>query len=275
MGGYIERGNFNGHDMRTPWVERSAGYVFRLHTDRLAEFIVVMEDNFNLLSLRQQSDDVTRNHEFGSSSLSDLREQEAWLREELRNEELEASDKLMYERALAEIQSSIRALESQMSTLDDQIAFSTITVYLSEVFIIEFIEEDIIEQTFGERFAQAASRSFDGFIAFCQGLLIVIIRMLPTLVILAIIGTALLLIIRKYKKYRKANPKKPRQRPQPHQVTPQVPGSANYSGYQGWNNEANRYNDPNNTSGIPNTGDNTSNAGDPTLNNNEIDNSGR
>jgi len=257
MGGYIERGNFNGRDMRTPWVERSAGYVFRLQTDRLAEFIVVMEDNFNLLSMRQQSDDVTLNHEFGGLTLSDLREQEAWLREELRNEELEASDRLALERTLADVLSSIRGLQSQMSALDDQVIYSTITVHLSEVIIPESIEEEeVVKLTFGERFNHAASRSFNGFVAFCQGLLIVLIRMLPTLIILGLVGIALLLIIRKARKYRKANPKKPRPQPQPQQ---QVPGTVHYPGYQNWNNANQYYNNPNGMTANPNTGDPASN----------------
>ena len=219
MNGYIVSAYVQGHDLRTLEFERNASYTFRLHTDRLAEFIVVMEDSYNLLYLWQASDDVTMRYEHGGLTLDDLREQEAWIIAELDNPDLRASDKRNLERTLADVRSSIRNLETQQATMDDNVLYSTIQVHLYEVIFVDETEED--ELTFGERFGQAASRSWAGFVGFGQGLLIVIIRMLPTLLILGAVAVGVYLIVRICVK--RSNAKRKNQN---------ATGSANYSGYQ-------------------------------------------
>ena len=227
MGGFIVNSQYHGRDIRTPEVERSAIYTLRLPTDRLAEFIVIMEDNNNLYSLWQASDDVTVSHSHGGLTLSDLREQEARLRNALYDLDPEASDsdRLELERALTDVQSDIRSIEAQLSMMEDDVLYSTITVHLFEVIFVE--HEDFVELTFGERFSQQASRSWDGFVAFCQGFLIVLIRILPTLLILGVITAATVLIVRVCLKRSKAKiAQRAATRP------------ANSTGYQNWSNHA-------------------------------------
>ena len=110
-------------------------------------------------------------------------------------------------------------------------------IFVEETEEEEEEEEEPEELTFGERFNQAASGSWGGFVSFSQGLLIVLIWLLPTLVLLGLVAFVIILIIRKYKKWRKDNPKKQKA------TNPQ-----NYSGYQNqtWqNNNDQRYYDPN------------------------------
>jgi len=208
MGGYIVNAVVYGRDMRAPDIERSASYVFRLLTERLAEFIVEMEQNYNLLNLRQSSDDVTVSYESLDAVIYDFREREKRLLEELDDPELEDSIRRELENNLFDIQSAIRNFDIQQSSMDDSILYSTITVHLSEVIFDEEIEEEeIIAPTFGERFGLAASRSWDGFVSLCQGLLIFFIRALPTILILGVVTFTVILIVRKHKKWRVANPR--------------------------------------------------------------------
>jgi len=238
MNGYLISAQVYGRDLRTPEAERYASYVFRLHTDRLAEFIMEMEDNYNLLSLRQLSDDITTEHRTVGTALEDMRGLEAIILKELEDEELDPADRRNLEAELNALRSSIRNLETHQSEMDDSILYSTVTVHLGEVIFVEVIEEEPEEEpTFGERFSLAASRSWDGFIGFCQGLLIIIIRILPTLLILGAIAVVTFLIVRKYRKWRAENPKPPKAQKPPY-----------YAGYQNqsWNNNANQqYSDPN------------------------------
>ena len=231
MNGFIVNAYVQGHDLRTPEFERSASYTFRLHTDRLAEFIVIMEDSYNLLHFWQASDDVTMRHEHGAMTLDDLREQEARIIIELDDPDLRASDKRNLERTLADVRSSIRNFETQQATMDDDVLYSTIQVHLFEVIFVDEIEED--ELTFGERFSQAVSRSWAGFVAFLQGFAIFFIRALPTLVILGAITVVTVLIIRKYRAWRLVNPKKQK----PVKTT-------THPNYQNWSG-TNQYYDPN------------------------------
>jgi len=260
MQGYLISENIQGRDLRAPEYERNASYVLRLHTDRLLEFLIVMEDNFNLVNRRQVADDITASYEYSGLTLSDLREQETRMKAELESDELTASERRNLESSLANVQSSIRSHETQQSVMDDNVLYSTISIHLSEVIFVDEIE--IIELTFGERFFEAVTRSWDGFVAFGQGLLIVIINILPTLIVLAVITVITFLIVLRYKRWRKANPRKQKS------SKPAV-----YPGYPNWNNNTQQYyNDPN-VYGVQNGSENQ-NIQDTGANINEDENSG-
>ena len=245
LGGFIMSEQVNGRDMRNPGYERSASYSFRLFTDNLPEFIVILEDNYNLLGRQLSADEITASYEHTGFTLGDLREQEERIKAALDDEELDDDARVDLEKALMEVQAFIRSLEMQQSTMDDDILYSFINVRLYEVIFIE--EEEIEEEeevvlTFGERFLEEVLRSGNSFIAFLQGLLIVIIRILPTLLVLGVIATITILIIRKYKKWRIANPKKPKP------VKTSV-----YTGYQPLNNDPPYYYEPGGIHSVPNT----------------------
>ena len=202
MEGYVESADVHGRDLHVPPHERDAEYTFRLYTERLADFIEVIEDNYNILSLKQRSENVTGDYEYGDSAIDDFRRQEARLLTALENTRLEAQDRLDLEKQLANVQSSIRYYEREQIGYDDGILYSTIKVQLFEVIfpeVVEEVEEEIVvepEPTFGERFREAASRSWKGFTAFCQGLLIVLIRIAPVVFIILVLAVIGLLVYR-------------------------------------------------------------------------------
>ena len=210
FGGFVESAHVQGRDMRTPDVERVANYVFRIHSDNLARFISVMESNFNLLSMAQWANDVTESHVQGTFAIDDLREREA----EILSEKNEISETLndsevlaqLYEEDIALLQSRLSALESELReirvgirdlerrqiVLDDTINYSTVIVTLVEaVYIIE------TPLGFGERMGDATASGFEDLLRALQGLLIFVVRALPVLIILAIIGVPAFLITRK------------------------------------------------------------------------------
>jgi len=245
LDGFIMSEQVYGRDMRTPEYERSASYSFRLFTDNLPEFIVILEDNYNLLGRQLSANDVTAVYEHQGFTLGDLREQEERIKNALDDDELDDDVINELERALLEVQALIRSLEMQQSTLDDDILYSFINVQLFEVIFIEEVEEEeeeVVVLTFGERFAQEASRSWSGFVAFLQGFSIVLIRILPTLLILGVITAVTILIIRKYKTWRIANPKKPK-----------PAKTSAYTGYQPLNNNLPYYYEPCGSHSAPNT----------------------
>jgi len=246
LNGFIMNEQVYGRDLRTPGYERSASYTFRLFTDNLPEFIVIIEDNYNLLSRQLYAEDVTAVHEYQGYTLGDLREQEERLKKQLDDDDLDADTITDLERALIEVQAFIRSLEMQQSTLDDDILFSFINIQLFEViFVEEEDEEEEVVLTFGERFLQESLKSWDGFVAFLQGFSIVFIRILPTLLILGVITVIIVLIVRKYKAWRLENPKKPK---------PVKPNA--YTGYQNSNNTLPNYYEPGGNYSAPNTSSN-------------------
>ena len=174
---------------------------------------MIVEQNYNLVSLEQKSEDVTAKYNQTNSVLDDLREREARLKKDLENQKLETSDTLNIERELAEVQIAVRNAEKQQSVIDDGVLYSTINVILYEVIfreeIVEEVEEppEIPEPEFGERLGETAAGSINGFIAFCQNFLLVLIRIAPAVLIIAVFAFLALLIYRGVRKYQRKHKK--------------------------------------------------------------------
>ena len=200
MGGYIESANVEGRDLRHPYEERNAYYSFRIPSERLAEFIIVIENNYNLWSLQQETQDTTSRYQRADSDLEDLRAQEQRLLEDLDKTE-DPNEKLALELKLSNVQSSIRELNALQASIDTAVFYSTVNVYLYEVIILEDYEPEP-ELTFGEKFNNAIVKSTNSFVVFCQWVLLAIIAALPVLLILAIIAGIVLIIIRLIKRCR-------------------------------------------------------------------------
>jgi len=250
MGGFVLNSSMQGSDIRSPERERVANYDFRLPTENLPEFLVVVRANFNVINLNQTSEDITVDYERETWEFEDLTELEEVLEGILEDNELNAAERRDIEAYLAGVRADIRTVEQRRSAMDYDILYSFITIRLEEVIPpepeVEEEEEETVETTFGDRFGDAAASSFGAFVGFGQGLLIVIVTILPTLIILGAIAFAIIFSVRKYKKWRVANPKSENRSapPNPH------------ANYQNNNNMHWNYNDPNN----PNNAYNNQNA---------------
>ena len=143
MDGFPMDNHIRGRDMRHPERERSATYILRLPTENLAEFIVTIMENYNILELHLMSDDITLMYERDSWQIDDLDELEQRLTDELDNEDLDGSERLDIEAIIAQIQFDLRDLEQWRSALDYDIFYSTINVRLYEAIMpIEETDED-------------------------------------------------------------------------------------------------------------------------------------
>jgi len=200
MNGFIENSHVQGRDMRFPEIERHASFTFRIHSDRLAEFLMVMEDEFNLVSLNQSGENVTANFEHTEATLDDLREQEARLRDILTDDSLSNTERRNLNRQLEEVQSNIRSRERQRNIFDDNIHYSSVSIWLSEVIFPEDMPEPEPEAPFGARFAEAAGNMANGFVRGIQAIAIGVISILPAIIVLAVIVVVVIIIYRKTKK---------------------------------------------------------------------------
>ena len=203
MNGYVETYSLKGRDLRYPDTERNAKFTLRLDTEYLSEFILMVQENYNVLSIDQKSEDVTAKYEQTDSTLSDLREREIRLLKDLESSTLKASDRLDLEKELANVETAIRNAEKQQAVIDDGIIYSTINVELFEVIFTEVVEVPVIpEPEFSEKLSDTATKSVNGFVAFCQGFLLVLIRIFPALIVIAVFGCIAYLIYRGVRKQR-------------------------------------------------------------------------
>ncbi|MCL2579197.1 MAG: DUF4349 domain-containing protein [Oscillospiraceae bacterium] len=197
MGGYIIRLDVDGHDLRRPNTERSAAFVFRVPSARLAEFIVAMENNYNIWRLHQLAEDVTVRQSRTDSALGNLIEQELRLREALDEAET-LEDMVRLEEMLIDVQHTIDNMLASQAVIDDNVLYSTVNGQLFEAILPE---EELPAPPFAQRLEQTVAGSVATFIAFAQGMLLVVIAALPVFLILAIMAAIVLVVVRLFKKY--------------------------------------------------------------------------
>ena len=142
------------------------------------------------------------------------------------------ADAFKIEDELTDIQIQIATIKTRMNNIENDVAYSYINLTINEV--REYTEKPVVKKTdtFGQRLKNTVSETWDTFLEFLEGLLFVIIKILPYLIlagILAFIISKIVKLISKIaEKYRKAHPKpvRPVMPPQiypPLQAAPQPP----------------------------------------------------
>ena len=131
-GGYIISADVRGYDLSRPLTERNAEFAFRIPTEQLPEFIIFVENNYNIWNLQQRMQDATEQYQRTAWNLDDLREQENLLLDRMETARADELDDLSS--ALSEIRRTIREREAAQATLMDTVIYSTLSIRLFEVF---------------------------------------------------------------------------------------------------------------------------------------------
>ena len=116
---------------------------------------------------------------------------------------------LELEAQITETQEKIAQIKTRMNRIDTDVAYSFINIKIKEV--SKFEEKPAPTDTFGQRIAKAFSESLAVFADFLEGLLILIIHLLPFIVLIAVIVVIVLVIrnaIKKSPGYQKRQQKK-------------------------------------------------------------------
>ena len=207
LDGYSEEVIVHGRPILRPYIKRSASGTFRIPTIHLNEFIIFMEENYNLLFLSQRMVDHTISYEGDQAQLDRLREQEQRL---LANMEDEEEDIDAIREDLDALQDSIRNLEAATASLERNVIYSTVVVILEEEIIPEEEEEieeeeeeEIVPPTFGERFLDTMESSLSGLLVVSQAVFLVIFAILPWILPPTILTLLIILAIRRSHRKRK------------------------------------------------------------------------
>ena len=214
-GGYLENADVRGRDMRENTTERSADFLLQVPSERLTEFIIIIEDNYNILRLQQSMNEHTAEYRQVETSLNHLYELEERLIEDIQDEEITDQQRRALEWELVEVRSWINDFIAQQTEIDHSVMYSRVTVQLREVVIVEEVEEEEEEEveeeeppvSYSERLSERISISVDVFVAFCQGLLLAIVALAPVLLILLFFLSSALIIVRVVKKRKTAKSK--------------------------------------------------------------------
>ena len=199
VGGYIDSSRETGQSIYGSG-SRSAELVLRIPTDALDNFTGDVASLGSILSQYTTTNDVTDSYYDTEARLASLE-----LQRDKYMELLDRADDMVYiielTNALTNVIYQIETLTGTLNKYDSLIAYSTVTVNISEV--IKLTEEQKLDPTFGERLAEGFSDSVEAFVEMCQSLAVGFVSSVPFLVIPAIAAVVVIIVLRSRSKKRR------------------------------------------------------------------------
>lgn len=200
LGGYVENSyvyngsSYYGNDTR------DANLTIRIPADNLDAFLSEVSEASNVISRNDSVTDVTLQYvDLESKKEALLVEQERLL--ELMEEAATIEDIIALESRLSEVRYELESMESRLRTLDNQISYSTVYLYIQEVAKLTPVKE----QTIGEKIVTGFTESLygvgNGLLNFGIGFIIKI----PYIIVWAVVIVVCVLVV---KAIRKANKKR-------------------------------------------------------------------
>ena len=196
LGGYIETSSVNGNSY-SHHSTRYASYVIRIPANKLNEFVEVVSELGNVTQKNESVEDVTLRYIDVESHKKALETEQERLLELLSKAE-NMEEILTIESKLSDIRYEIENYESQLKTMDNQIDYSTVSVYVDEVErVIDTGEKGFFEEI-KERFGNSLYVVARGI----RGLVIGILGSLPILIVCGGVIAVVVIVVRKILKKR-------------------------------------------------------------------------
>ena len=198
-GGYYETSNLsNGGSYR------SASYTVRVPAEKYREFLSQAGELCHMLNLYEYTDDVSEVY-YDTAGRLETQQIKLERLQELLGQAKKMEDIITIENAISETEETIDRLSGQLRHYDALVDYSTVSIYLREVYRLSNVEEPV--QGFGSRIAAAFKSGWSGFVAGMEGLLIALAYGWMWLVLLAVIVTVIVLLARRSAKRRAARPR--------------------------------------------------------------------
>lgn len=204
-GGYIQNSEVSGSAEKG---NRSAYYTLRVPAEHYSEFLNAAAQAANLTRRSESTQDVTADYVDLEARLSSLEQQRQRL-DELAAQAESLEDLLAIKDQRTQVQYQIESYTGQMNVLKDQIAYSTVEIYLDEV-----TELTPQSPSFASRVAAAFRGSWSGFGNAVQSFVIGLIYLLPFLLCVAVVVVVIILVAHRGAKRRP----KPSPKPDDHKI---------------------------------------------------------
>ena len=217
VGGYIESSYANGNAYSSRKTVRSAKLTVRIQAQNLDAFLDGVCTMGNVLYKNVYSNDVTASYVDTEARLAALKTERDTLMSLLERAEKMEDIITIYER-ISDVTYEIESYEARIRTYDDQIAYSSVTVSVSEVERETVVTKETTWQEIERRVKENLQDIGEGF----KDLFVWFVSSLPSLLLLAVIAFMIWLIVRRIvRKSRKKNAAKAAQaRPAPAQKEP-------------------------------------------------------
>jgi hypothetical protein len=193
---YSDGGSYNIYVSKNSARQQSYTAVIRIPSANYEEFTAHMGDIGMVRSKNSNVENVSQEYSDLSTSLEIYQaDYDYYLK--LIADSKDESIMLMYHDKLTDIKKQIEQIKTRMNHIDNDVAYSHVTVTIREVFEYEEDPVNVAEpKTFGQRMSKTLSESLTGFLQFLEDLLVVFIWLAPYLLLLAILIVVIALVIR-------------------------------------------------------------------------------
>lgn len=186
MGGYYDSNRYSTYTVRIP-------------SDRLNDFLLSAGENGKIVNKSESQKNVTLDYVDLESRISAYKTERETLTS-LLEKAASLENVLSIQERLSEVNYEIESYTAQLRVLENRVSYSTVTMHISEV---ERVSDDkpTLWSRIKDRFADNLDDLFDGL----GDMVVDIIGGLPIILPVAVIGIAVILIIKKIIKKRRAN----------------------------------------------------------------------
>lgn len=214
LGGYIEYSDISGRSLnyQGDYYRRSANFVARIPAEKLDRATEALDSLCNVTSRSESVNDITDVYYDVDGRLRTLRIEEERLLALLEKAE-KLEDMLTIESHLSDVRYQIESLTGQLNRYDNQVNYSTVSMYLEEV--VEYTHQKAEPITFGQRIAGAFENSLDFIGDFGEGLVVMLVGVLPFLLVYGGILLVIVLVVLKAVRAIKGKKKAKLQQPTP------------------------------------------------------------
>ncbi len=173
---------------------RSANLTLRIPAEKLESFLQEAEDVGNITAYTNQVEDVSDSY-YDIQTRLDTQLMKMERLQALLAEATEVSDLIEIESSIADTQYMIDSYQGRLKGMDDDVDFSTVTVYVQETRVVE-----TKEATFFERVAAGIADSVENGLIFLEDACVFLLSALPWIAAVAVIVIIVRLIVKKRKK---------------------------------------------------------------------------
>jgi hypothetical protein len=206
LGGYVESSQIGGKSYYNNYDYRSGQIVARIPSDRVDEFVKTVNDNANVVSSKEDTENVTLEYIDMESRMKALEIEQERLFAILEKED-SLENIVTLESRLSDIRYEMQNYESKLRYYDNLVAYSTVTMTINEVERITPVREE--KQTVGTRIKDGFSDTIYHISEGFQNFFVWFVVNLPYLLIWGVIITVAVLVILRIVKKNQAKPHTP------------------------------------------------------------------
>lgn len=170
----------------------------RIPSENYDSFLNGLSGKGNIISKQTSTKNITKTYYDTSATIDALKIQQERLLEMMSNAQT-VEDMITIESRLTEVETALKQYQAQLSTMDTDVEYSTITIDIEEVAEYSENGEPIKTNTFLDRLKNTLEETVESVQVFFEGLLFIVIRLAPFVLIFSAIGIPIYKVCKKRK----------------------------------------------------------------------------